>query len=226
MDVSTITSTSQLFEFIMEFFSLVIRQETWPLNYGPATPAQEDDDGEGCDSPPDVDMDSTPPTYDEMEYISRSWQMTRFLLNEERERLCLWKFDFTNDDLDRLTASPGNIFGGAVIRSLSSIGQALIKGVDVEKCTSSLEELHSNRKSLAFLVSEGNGLLRRPYYDDDAAETIASTGYEGSMSTDVTVPDEKPEELLETLKNDIGRLQRLSFSISQTLAGMADEAQS
>ncbi|KAF6793445.1 hypothetical protein CMUS01_16085 [Colletotrichum musicola] len=214
MDVTTNTPTSQLFACIMEFFSLVIRQETWPLNYGPATPAQEVDDGHGCDSPPDVDMDSTPPTYDEMEYTSRSWQMTRFLLNEERERLCLWKFDFTDDDLDRLTASPGNIFGGAVIRSLSSIGQALIKGV--------VEELNSNRKRLAFLVSEGNGLLRRPYYDDDAAETIASTGYEGSMSTDVTVPDEKPEELLETLKSDIGRLQRLSFSISQTLAGMAD----
>lgn len=86
-----------------------------------------------------------------------------------------------------------------------------------------MEELNSNRKSLAFLISEGNGLLRRPYYDDDAAETLASTGYEGSMLTEVTVPDEKPEELLETLKNDIGRLQRLSFSISQTLAGMAGE---
>lgn len=65
--------------------------------------------------------------------------------------------------------------------------------------------------------------MQRPYYDDDAAETLASTGYEGSMSTDVTVPDESPEELLETLKNDIGRLQRLSFSISQTLAGMVDQ---
>ncbi|KAF6824779.1 hypothetical protein CPLU01_10643 [Colletotrichum plurivorum] len=175
MDVTTNTPTSQLFTCIMEFFSLVIRQEMWPLNYGPATPVQEVDDGEGCDSPPDVDMDSTPPTYDEMEYTSRSWQMTRFLLNEERERLCLWKFDFTDDDLDRLTACPGNVFGGAVIRSLSSIGQALLKGV----------------------------------------ETIASTGYEGSMSTEVTVPDEKPEELLETLKNDIGRLQRLTYGAIQ-----------
>lgn len=129
MGVTTNTPASQLFACIMKSFSLVIRQETWPLNYEPGTPVREVDDGEGCDSPPDVDMDSATPTNDEMEYTSRSWQMTRFLLNEERERLCLWKFDFTDDDLDRLTAHPGDIIGGAVIRSLFSIGQALLKGV-------------------------------------------------------------------------------------------------
>lgn len=129
MDPTTKAPASQLFSCVMEFFSLVLRQETWPLNYIPGSTPKEVDDGVDCDGPLDIYMDSTIPTCGETEYALRSWQMTRFLLNEERERLCLWKFDFTDDDLNRLTAGPANIFGGAVIRSLVSIGQALLKGV-------------------------------------------------------------------------------------------------
>lgn len=80
--------------------------------------------------------------------------------------------------------------------------------------------MEASKTNLEGVIREGKRLIRTVYYEDDVAETLASTGYEGSVVTDYTVPDEKPMSLHEVLKSDIGKLQRLSFPISQTLANL------
>ncbi|WDK12597.1 hypothetical protein CGRA01v4_03877 [Colletotrichum graminicola] len=145
--------------------------------------------------------------------------IARFLLSEERDRLCLWKFQFRDEDLNLLNQIEPNVFGGAVIQCLVSIGEALTKNTVINSCGESSHDLEASKATLDVNIREGKRHIRSVYYDDDIAETIASTGYEGSVATDYTVPDDKPTSLHESVKIEIGKLQRLSFPIAQTLAG-------
>lgn len=60
-----------------------------------------------------------------------TWEMARFLLNEERDRFFLWQTDFSNDELDQLikapTDSPLYVLGLAVVESLLRVGDALLR---------------------------------------------------------------------------------------------------
>lgn len=116
---------SSLISAVLDFWSLLLRQDSLILL--PETESStsdytdqmaEDDDGS---SPKDVEMDSVVHSVDS----PSASDMTRFLLNEERDRLCLWKFNFTDEDLDFLTEKVPNVFGGAVVQCFVSIGEAL-----------------------------------------------------------------------------------------------------
>ena len=54
------------------------------------------------------------------------WNMTRFLLNEERDRLFLWKFNISDKGLNRLV-SKQDVLSNSVLDSLLRIGKALLE---------------------------------------------------------------------------------------------------
>lgn len=127
MDPAAGLVASRLFTAVIEFWSLILQQESWALNSKPDTQSSvEDTDGDVGGSPRDTDMDSDFRNPDDTDGQQDDWKLERFLLNEECDRLCLWKFNFTDDDLDRLTGNESSVFGGAVVQCLVNIGQALI----------------------------------------------------------------------------------------------------
>lgn len=146
-------SGSGLCTLILDFWSLVLQQESWALTQDPGplgttgmvSPVSshadwENDEDMNCDEIIGTEMvsqnnltNTTEPAQDQVHRVKASWNMARFLLNEERDRLCLWQFGFSDGDLDRLVSNadgkagtPANIFGSAVIESLVRIGDALL----------------------------------------------------------------------------------------------------
>ncbi|KAK1981906.1 hypothetical protein LZ30DRAFT_770510 [Colletotrichum cereale] len=213
--------SSCLFASVVDFWSQLLRQESWLLSFSPQPPAPETIEHytaeENEQRSQDLDMN------DESLYSEdNASDITRFLLNEERDRLCLWKFQFSDEDLNLLNQTEPNVFGGAVIQCLLSIGEALTRNTVINSCGESSRDLEASKATLDATILEGKRHIRSVYYEEDIAETLVSTGYEGSVATDYTVPDDKPTSLHESVKIEIGKLQRLSFPISQTIAGMKD----
>ncbi|KZL74490.1 hypothetical protein CT0861_11552, partial [Colletotrichum tofieldiae] len=177
---------SRLFSAVLEFWSLLLQQEPLPLaacnDVASSTESTQEDVSIDIDSSQVIVIDEISQSIKSQSNSPNSSKMARFLLNEERERLCLWKFNFTDEDLDRLTTDRSNVFGGAVVQCLVGVGEALIKN--------SVQILESSQNCLSSVIAEGKLLIRNAYYEDEVAETLASTNYEASVMTDFTVPDD------------------------------------
>lgn len=151
---------SRLCASIFDFWSLILRQESWPLTSpdsrdalaplsSPSSCGDWDEQGLDPDSiatdeteaihdyesssPFDAEMaicsPEPMPNQEDMEvtcHPKNSWDMERFVLNEERQRLCLWKFRFSDEDLNRLTSDDSSLLGSAVLESLVNIAHALV----------------------------------------------------------------------------------------------------
>jgi hypothetical protein len=146
---------SRLCDDILELLRLILKQESWvwksevtekrpnqPISNGEcnarhADPdAMEEDENTGADrSYPQHNLVDTEMTGDSLTITSPEgsalgeWNKARFDLNEERDRLCLWRFNFTDDELNKLASTPSTIFGCAMVESLVNIAQALVNEV-------------------------------------------------------------------------------------------------
>lgn len=142
-------STSNLCFLILEVWSSVIKEKDWALVQppGPLGSASnrsplssvgdlEEDREKTCDTTYEGEcilenspMSTTDPIPTAPEH-DLTWEMARFLLNEERDRLCLWQTGFSNDELDQLIKAPSDTplhaFGVVVVESLLRMGDALL----------------------------------------------------------------------------------------------------
>lgn len=140
-----IFSTSRLCSLVLDVWSFVIQEKKWALvqppgplgSSGSRSPLSSMDDlEEDCEMADDEihENDNSPPSTTNLIPAAPErdlrWEMARFLLNEERDRLCLWQSNFSKDELDQLIkaprSSPTHAFGVAVVESLLRMGDALL----------------------------------------------------------------------------------------------------
>jgi hypothetical protein len=135
-------SVSRLCTLILEYWAWILQQDTCVLaqplsqvgksgsaNAEPPFENWEDGRGEDFELLDDAYDDSSP-----TDPFQESWNWTRFLLNEERARLCLWQSSISEDVLDSrapdVEGSTGvslRFLRDAILDSLARIGQALLK---------------------------------------------------------------------------------------------------
>ena len=285
---------SSLCTAIFEFWMLILQQDSWALTsrpghlrttarHNPSSSAGDcDESNRNLDSmytcaekDDDIDVDGAcPETNDPGHLELNNWNFCRFLLNEERDRLCLWKFNFTNEDLNHLTKNKTSIIGDAVMASLVRIGQALLdeagtcpsltlsfcyweqvtrvplssitleRGllsshllqvkhgesyrlilgrVDIPSIDNADYPSEKIRQQLKAQVAAGKELVRNPsFHDDEEVDITSGSALDRSMSHCQTGAPEETPAIFDILNANIGRLQRLSFSITRTLAKMND----
>lgn len=131
----------RLCDSILEYWSLVLQQETWALKQtpGPSGPSRGSTPLSSVGNPEQSHMDLDYPktrNINKPVLESKNWNMVRFLLNQERDQLYLWRQDFTRDDFDKLMSKEPNILGNVVLKSLVSIGKALLDGTGTLPCRS------------------------------------------------------------------------------------------
>ena len=111
---------SKICNAVLEYWSVILQQESLVNTQNPAPL-----DTIAAYRPPSSsgDVDAERNTQDPS---TDSWKMTRFLLNQERDQLYLWRNTFSQDDLDRIMSNKSNVVGSAVLGSLVGIGKALL----------------------------------------------------------------------------------------------------
>lgn len=142
-------STSHLCSLVLDFWASVIQEKTWALLQppGPLGSARNRSPPSSVDNNEDNHKRAHEKT-DENELVLEerpmsttnlgsatserdlTWEMARFLLNEERDRLCLWRTNFSDDELDQLIKAPSktplHAFGVAIVETLIRAGHALL----------------------------------------------------------------------------------------------------
>ncbi|EXF72958.1 hypothetical protein CFIO01_04664 [Colletotrichum fioriniae PJ7] len=143
-------SLHHLSSLILDVWFNIVQEKTWALTRAPGKPAhasaesplssvgdniEEDRLGEmdwNGNVKGECVLENSPTKSPMLGSTSKDsrWDMERFLLNEERNRLCLWLSDFSTHELDQLLKAPANdalhIFGVVALESFIRIGDALL----------------------------------------------------------------------------------------------------
>ena len=147
---------SKLCSVTLGFFNLLLRQRDWYLrrtplsvtSVGPSSLLSRTGDSDEGDLRPELVGDNEIGDEDETELALPSQQgeygfegvahkatepggqtgqdMLRFMLSEERDKLCLWKFNYSDQDLDSIIRDESSLVGSSVLESLVSIAEALL----------------------------------------------------------------------------------------------------
>lgn len=146
-DAFTGAFVSKICNAILDYWSVILQQETWafrqdpePFNRieGSSPPSSVEPTDPDNTNSHDFDKnggishtyDTAEAKMDEGQTANDSkldhWSMMRFLLNQERDQLYLWRNDFSQNDLDRIMSNKSNEVGSAVLGSLVGIGRALL----------------------------------------------------------------------------------------------------
>ncbi|TPX17500.1 uncharacterized protein E0L32_003143 [Thyridium curvatum] len=178
----------------------------------------------------DINGDSTEDlVHDQAQSEPSSWNMARFLLNQERDRFCLWRFGFSESELDQLVkGSDGggtqtNVFGIAMLQSVVHIGKALhdqtriAQGADENSCYHGLD---LEIKKAQQLIQGACGNVSSCLSSTPDVSERGSTTY----SFAVTIgDDDEPKDLYSIIKSNIVTLQELNASLLNTLNDMTPE---
>lgn len=138
---------SKLFHATLEFWSMILSQESWSLRSAPG-PLVDSSALDGPDSymkdveetkpgGEDVEMTTASKTPEPAEgldpgcpqYEQNCWDMVRDRLSEERDRLVLWKSRFSGENLDLLRESQSNLYidlGNSILEALLSIANSIL----------------------------------------------------------------------------------------------------
>ncbi|KAI3339741.1 hypothetical protein F4824DRAFT_454604 [Ustulina deusta] len=146
--------------------------------------------------------------------VQMKWNMTRFLLSEERDRLCLWEASIADKTLDTTTPGvegPPNFLRVGILESLARIGQELLAST-TGSCGDQIDIRCPVRKELENLVYQAVQTVDKTFnaadrWDDGASTmlTILDGSERGSAIED------QYSDLFTVLKASIEKLQSLTF---------------
>ncbi|KAK7433710.1 hypothetical protein Landi51_13822 [Colletotrichum acutatum] len=227
-------SLPRLSSLVLDVWLSVIQEKTWALNESPSVQSNvsvnsplsfvgnleehrdihwDRDDTNDCVA----ETTATRSTLDDSAAKDSRWNMERFLLNEERNRLCLWLSAFSAEELDRLINVPNSpslhVFGIATLESFVRIGEALTAQMN-----------YGTRDELRSMIQIGNRCIL------DLSQTLGSEVDRSSIIWDVSegcstassylslVPGGSDNTLHSTLKSEIATLHELGYAIRRSFA--------
>ncbi|KAL0782202.1 hypothetical protein CaCOL14_000108 [Colletotrichum acutatum] len=235
-------SLPRLSSLVLDVWLSVIQEKTWALNESPSVQSNvsvnsplsfvgnleehrdihwDRDDTNDCVA----ETTATRSTLDDSAAKDSRWNMERFLLNEERNRLCLWLSAFSAEELDRLINVPNSpslhVFGIATLESFVRIGEALLKHTNP---TNNSDYQLQTRDELRSMIQIGNRCIL------DLSQTLGSEVDRSSIIWDVSegcstassylslVPGGSDNTLHSTLKSEIATLHELGYAIRRSFA--------
>ncbi|KAI8956059.1 hypothetical protein F4801DRAFT_286 [Xylaria longipes] len=233
-------SLSRLLALVLEYWAFVLQQDTCVLTQplgslgdsvmskaGFSSYNWEEDEGyeqDGFEHMEDVNHNSTVIATAEHDVIATTdtpqakWDMTRFLLNEERDRLCLWNSSITNElldwptpELDERPSMPNKLLRVAIQDSLARIGRALLNATS-GTCGKENNPECKIRKELEMMVDIALEDVHEAFSVDnllDGKSDIVSLIADGSECGSII--GESESDLFSILKTSIETLESLSF---------------
>jgi hypothetical protein len=116
---------SKLCSAVLDYWSLLLLESSWPpgSNHGPAMlhavsslPSRPS----GLSTSVGSTEEST-----KQDHRQVNWDLVRFEFSDERDRLCLWRFAFADEDLNRLVCH-ASILSRSVLELLFGIAEFLL----------------------------------------------------------------------------------------------------
>ncbi|KAI1132639.1 hypothetical protein F5Y10DRAFT_292995 [Nemania abortiva] len=215
---------SRLFHCIIDFWSLLLLQESWWLSFNSGTLTCENPSN--C-SASDSHMISAAKSPIEVDLTTKNGKnangITKARLCEERDRLSLWKSSFTDEDLDGLLSSTTSLhqeLGYSILKALLIIADTLCASVELSSMDQSFSPetdaptFRETAQSLQQLINDGMDIINGSYAVDNTGADITTP----TMMSGVNASDES-YSLFGRLQREISRLLRFSFQIGLVASG-------